>query len=204
MTTKYIVNNVNRQTISGDITIDGNVIINGTTNTRPYNVYSSLLTQIGGSVQLTISRGVVEKGVTYSVLAKNPFTAWDFTNVGGPIYPENYSFVATSSDAPNNYGNASLHYNTGAPVVTVLENTIGNIWFTYDTVGNYSIYSNGLFTENKTTFSIILMGDDLASGYLCRGYIKEPKSCGIVTGDILTSYDDVLNFKTPIEIRVYN
>ena len=48
------------------------------------------------------------------------------------------------------------------------------------------------------------MGDELSNGYLCKGYMGEPNSCGITTGDISTPYNDVLNWKTPIEIRVYN
>jgi hypothetical protein len=130
----------------------------------------------------------------------------DFTNVGAPNNNVGTSFVATGT-TPNSWGdnlNVELEYNTGAPVVTVLENTIGNIWFQYSSVGNYNIWSDSLFTENKTTFSIILMGDDLASGHLCKGYIQEPNSCGIVTGDISATIDDVLTWKTPIEIRVYN
>jgi hypothetical protein len=48
------------------------------------------------------------------------------------------------------------------------------------------------------------MGDDLANGYLCKGYMQEPNSCSIITGDISSTIDGVLNWKTPIEIRVYN
>jgi len=174
------------------------------TNTRPYKVYTALLTQSGGADVQYIYTGLLTIGVTYLINVND--VGGDFTNVGAPNNNVGTSFVATGT-TPNSWGdnlNVELEYNTGAPVVTVLENTIGNIWFTYNVVGGYSIYSNGLFTENKTTFSIILMGDELSNGYLCKGYIQEPNSCGIVTGDISASYDNVLNWKTPIEIRVYN
>jgi hypothetical protein len=174
------------------------------TNTRPYKVYTALLTQSGGADVQYIYTGLLTIGVTYLINVND--VGGDFTNVGAPNNNVGTSFVATGT-TPNSWGdnlNVELEYNTGAPVVTVLENTIGNIWFTYDVVGGYSIWSDSLFTENKTTFSIILMGDDLGNGYLCKGYTQEPNSCGIVTGDISTSYDNVLNWKTPIEIRVYN
>ena len=175
------------------------------TDSYPCRVYTALLTQTGGDDPNVISSGAVTAGVTYEIVVSLLIGFWDFSNVGGPVYPETYTFVATASDVPNSWaGVDDLNYNNGAPVVTVLENTIGNIWFTYNDVGNYRIFSDGLFTENKTTFSIILMGDELSNGYLCKGYIGEPNSCSIVTGDILTPYDSVLNWKTPIEIRVYN
>lgn len=170
------------------------------TNTKPYKVYTALLTQSGVDNQQNITSGILTKGVTYRIESGDG----DYSNVGAPNNNEYTYFVATADAEPTTWGLLGLSYNTGAPVVTVLENTIGNVWFTYDGVGNYSIYSDGLFTENKTTFSIILMGDDLSNGYLCKGYIQEPNSCSIVTGDISTNYDDVLYWKTPIEIRVYN
>jgi hypothetical protein len=174
------------------------------TNTRPYKVYTALLTQSGGADVQYIYTGLLTIGVTYLINVND--VGGDFTNVGAPNNNVGTSFVATGT-TPNSWGdnlNVELEYNTGAPVVTVLENTIGNIWFQYSSVGNYNIWSDSLFTENKTTFSIILMGDDLASGHLCKGYIQEPNSCGIVTGDISATIDDVLTWKTPIEIRVYN
>lgn len=54
MSTKYIVDNVSEQTITGDLTINGNVVITGTTNTRPYKVYTALLTQEGDSAPQAI------------------------------------------------------------------------------------------------------------------------------------------------------
>jgi hypothetical protein len=176
------------------------------TNTKPYKVYTALLTQSGGDETFHLFEGNLTIGVTYYI--NESFPEMDFTNVGSPNNNFGTSFVATGT-TPNSWGvnpleNSVLSYNSGAPVVTVLENTIGNIWFQYSSVGNYNIWSDSLFTENKTTFSIILMGDDLASGHLCKGYIQEPNSCGIVTGDISATIDDVLTWKTPIEIRVYN
>jgi hypothetical protein len=124
--------------------------------------------------------------------------------VGAPNNNTGTSFVATGT-TPNAWNDGTLTYNTGAPVATILENTIGNIWFAYDTFGNYSVKSSNLFLENKTTLSINLMGDDLGNGFLCLSYIQNTEKLGIVTGTELDgAQDNVLIWKTPIEIRVYN
>ena len=179
---------------------DGDIIKTG--NPRPYKVYTALLTQSGGDDPDEADNFPLVIGTTYQIT--NNSGGADFTTAGSPNNEVGTYFVATSSIV--NWGNdmAKVSWNTGAPVVTVLENTIGNIWFVYSSIGDYNIFSNGLFTENKTTFSIILMGDDLGNGYLCRGYMQEPNSCSIVTGDISSTIDGVLIWKTPIEIRVYN
>jgi hypothetical protein len=211
MSTKYIVNNVTGQTITGDLTINGNVTITGTTNTRPYKVYTALLTQSGGDNIEYQNIGLLTVGVTYFI--NDIQVGMDFTNVGSPNNDVGTYFVATGT-TPNNWGidigSTVLRYNTGAPVVTVLENTIGNIWFTWEGNGNYWITSNGLFTINKTwgisdsvfaqttTFTEPVVID--VSGYLGS---DPPNTISIrlIGGDF--SGDDLLN-KTPIEIRVYN
>jgi hypothetical protein len=54
MATKYIVNNVSGQTIDGNLTINGDVVITGDTNIRPYKVYTALLTQTGETAPTSI------------------------------------------------------------------------------------------------------------------------------------------------------
>jgi hypothetical protein len=44
---------------------------------------------------------------------------------------------------------------TNAPTVTVLENTIGNIVWTYDSTGEYLGTLTGVFISNKTYFSAL-------------------------------------------------
>lgn len=171
----------------------------------PYKVYTALLTQSGGSSIVDINwdddpREVLVVGITYEILDNSGGA--DFTNIGAPNNNNGTQFVATGI-TPTSWGTGALRYNAGAPVVTVLENTIGNIWFTYDSVGNYSVYSNGLFVTNKTTFHINLMGDDFV-GNECLGYMQEPNSLGIITGTNGTLADGALTWSTPIEIRVYN
>jgi hypothetical protein len=200
-TTKYIIDNLEEQTIGGDFTIDGNFTVTGTTNTRPYKVYTALLTQSGGDDPLTLSSGAVTKGVTYKI---KETTTGDFSNVGAPNNNVNTIFVATNNEVPNNYSGGNLSYNTGAPVVTVLENTIGNIWFTYEAIGSYAGQSNGLFTYNKSTIVIGNAYWETGNGYVASGFDTESVAY-IKTKDF---NNDVVSseylIRTPIEIRVYN
>jgi hypothetical protein len=182
----------------------------------PYKVFTALLTQSGveDKQKYIVNFGEVPGrwpqlpiGTTLVILQNGSKS--DFTISGAPNNIAGtwfiYNGIPPKIFTPERAGKIiDIGYDLGAPVATVLENTIGNIWFTYARIGNYAVNSNGLFTENKTTFSIILMGDDLENGFLCKGYIQEPNSCGIVTGDISAYYDNVLNWKTPIEIKVYN
>jgi hypothetical protein len=198
-TTKYIVDN------APDQTINGNLNITGTTNIKPYKVYTALLTQSGGDNIEGITGTPLTIGRTYRITAGGPPAGnWDFTNVGAPNNDFDTYFVATGT-TPNSWGvNITLGYNTGAPVVTVLENTIGNIWWTFNDVGSYSVNSNVLFTSNKTTLNINLMGDDLSAEGVCLGAINTNSELTITTGNATTQSDNVLYWSTPIEIRVYN
>ena len=191
----FVIDSINAETISQG----GNPI-------KPYKVYTALLTQSGGDSPLNTSTGLLTIGVTYFI--NDTVIDMDFTNVGAPNNNVGTYFVATGTNpnwGTNPLGFAILNYNEGAPVVTVLENTIGNVWFEYVSTGNYSVRSSDLFLDNKTTLSINLMGDDLGTGFLCLSYIQNTEELGIVTGtEIGGSQDTILVWKTPIEIRVYN
>ena len=136
-------------------------------------------------------------GRTYRIDTSDaPSGNWDFTNVGAPNNDIGTYFIATGTTA-NNWGtNIVLGYNTGAPVVTVLENTIGNIWFTYDSAGVYYVNSNGLFVNNKTFFQNVVL--NLAPTFL----IVTVGNVNII--ELNTGGNDGELFNTPIEIRVYN
>lgn len=175
-----------------------------------YKVFTALLTQSGGSSleQLDSSTSIqnVTKGVTYTI---ENASDGDFTNVGAPNNDVGTSFVAINDNIPNNYNNAALLFNTGAPVATVLENTIGNIWFTYDSEGHYSVNSNGLFTLNKTYTAIQSqpvegnVGDGIKFAVINFQY-PDVNNIGIRTGRAELAPLDNFLMNTPIEIRVYN
>jgi len=177
---------------------------------RGYKVYTALLTQSGGdepSSLLSQDSPSLTVGVTYQI-DDDGGSGWDFTNVGAPNNDLFTYFVATGT-TPANWGtNGMLSYNTGAPVVTVLENTIGNIWFTYDAVGNYILNSNNnAFTQNKIYFEQdqtrrYSLGDD--SLYIIASQWNNDNSFAIKTLDDSLNFQDGLLYNIPIEIRVYN
>jgi hypothetical protein len=178
---------------------------------QPYTVFTALITQHGGDDIQNINIGAAGSispnlviGVTYTITLNDG--GIDFTNVGAPNNDPGTSFIATGEtpgNQPSGTG-ADLTFNNGAPVATVLENTIGNIWFEYKDIGAYLAKSSYLFLENKTTLSINLMSTVLATGYLCLGSIANTTTLGIVTGTESSYQDNILVLKTPIEIRVYN
>jgi hypothetical protein len=182
----------------------GSYTIATTSDISSYQVFTALLTQSGGFNPLSLSSGAVQEGVSYRVRDANE-TA-DFSNVGGPGLGQAFDyiwFIATASATPNSYGNGQLEYNTGAPVVTVLENTIGDIWFTYTNTGRYSIISNGLFTDNKTTTFGSQYNQELdVAIYFTTGGAATSSEIPITTADGAPSDGYLQN--TPIEIRVYN
>jgi hypothetical protein len=172
-------------------------------------VYTVLLTQSGGNTIDSIDTGTITIGFTYRIANLSP--GMDFTNVGAPNNEINTYFVATGT-TPDSWGsaedtgNSTLEWDNGAPVVTVLENTIGNIWFTYNDVGIYYVNSSGLFTENKT-FNTVSDNLDLRAPNAQRFSFNYTD---INTG-IINVYDPIGDvgqdgnlINTPIEIRVYN
>ena len=168
-----------------------------------YKVYTALLTQSGASDPQSIYNVSLTIGATYFI--NNNDGSGDFTNVGATTNDQGTYFAATGT-TPNNWGTefaVDLSFNTGAPVVTVLENTIGNIWFTYYTVGTYNCVSDSLFTEDKTTISL-------------DAYCQDGNVLALITNTTLNNsaeftiftyknvFEDDLLQKNRIEIRVYN
>ena len=175
---------------------------------RPYKVYTALLTQSGADDPLIAYSGdTLTIGVTYIIINNSEsYILGDFTNVGAPNNNINTAFVATGT-TPNDWGlDIYLVYNSGAPVTTVLENTIGNIWFTYVAVGVYVINSNGLFIDNKTT--VLMPNGYQNSPYYNIGVQYEDLNTARITTsefiDPIISPVDGVPTKTTLEIRVYN
>jgi hypothetical protein len=181
-------------------------ILNGGGELRPYKVYTALLTQSGGDDFDSIAAGNTTIGITYQI--NGSIAGDDFRNIGGPLITTNGEFqgtyfVATGTTPTNWSGNTVLIYNTGAPVVTVLENTIGNIWFEYEATGIYRVRSNSAFTLNKT--AAFISGQAIGVGV---GVVTTTFTTGIAQVKIMTQNTSggVNNYliDTPIEIRVYN
>ena len=187
----------------GPVGPTGSIGVTGPTGSVfPYKVYTALLTQSGGSGQAVISFPIpLTIGRTYQII--NHDAGADFTNVGAPNNDLGTYFVATGEN-PAQWGEGELEFETGAPEVKVLENTIGNIWFTYYSPGIYNIYSNGLFTANKTFMELSNVTDinNNSSGSIFVGFgLIESDSNLKIQSDAFTDGD---MYNTPIEIRVYN
>jgi len=120
--------------------------------TIQYKVFTATISQSGiGDSQSWSTGDGITIGATYQIVNN---TNLDVTNIGAPNNNVGTWFIATGT-TPTLPGVAGCFlYDPGAPVVSILENTIGNIWFTYISVGQYAVNSNGLFTSNKTTSNI--------------------------------------------------
>jgi len=193
MVTKYIVNNLSGQTINDQQLL-------------PYKVYTALLTQSGGDVPFGVAGDgeQIVLGITYEI-TDNPNNN-DLTIYGAPNNNVGTFFVANQTTNLPYTNSLQLLGNTGAPVVTVLENTIGNIWFGYDTIGFYTISSNGLFSDDKTFFISALgpNGGDYQTPALLMLYRNDINTVQLITSNVNGNALNDCMLKTSIEIRVYN
>jgi hypothetical protein len=171
-----------------------------------YKVYTALLTQSGDSNLIIYTAGTLEIGKTYEIYDYTGAANFDFTNVGAPNNNIGTYFVATGT-IPNSWGtNVGLKANTGAPVVTVLENTIGNVYWSYIIAGGYrGTIDEDLVTEGKqAVFSPPVAISTSGNKYFVA--IENSSVNGIV-GIYSTDGTDYINdglVDFPIEIRVYN
>ena len=167
----------------------------------PYKVFTALLYQSGGDDPNSQYEGVLVIGKTYTIL---DMSDGSFIEVGAPNNNVGTSFIATGTNP--NWGTDSgtgVSYNNGAPVATVLENTIGNIWFTFQNNGEYFAESDGLFIDNKTATFGGYYDADLGVGFRFgdQGYGSNSEVF-LRTNDGPPS-NSILQ-ETPIEIRVYS
>lgn len=170
----------------------------------PYKVFTALITQSGtGDAPATIfGDGSIIKGNSYYIL-ENPNNE-NLTLVGAPNNSPGTFFIATETVSGKYSPNVRLDYNEGSPTAIVLENTLGGVAFGYISNGRYSVNSNGLFKEDKTTISIDAFGQDGNSPGLAvigNTTLNDENKFTIVCskgGEV----DGVLQ-KTRIEIKVY-
>ena len=169
---------------------------------QPYKVFTALLTQSGGDDPYNIgAENPVTLGITYNIAFNSNDV--DLTVFGAPNSNVGTHFICTTAGTLPNDPDLLLRYNSGAPVATVLENTIGNIWFTYTGVGNYGVNSNGLFTLNKTWQSPTNynLPNDITEGYNFAIFDNNSGAFFVFQEGNL---QDSSLVNTPIEIRVYN
>lgn len=101
---------------------------------------------------------------------------------------------------------------TNAPIANILENTIGNIVWTYEgngvtLIGDYKGTLNGAFLEGKTSVSLTTYADDVSSSYTSTviNFTSEDFIRYNTMGSHLNVGDNSQdNINVLIEIRVYN
>lgn len=222
MATKYIVNNLTGQTIDGDLTINGNIIVTGLTSSNGIGVYKALLTQTGplsGTNIISFYNGLII-GETYTI--SNYVTGDSFSNIAnvqsGNIDETGCVFIATGN-TPSIWTNGSELTSTGDLIVDVLENTLGyDIEWTYNVAGP-GIYlginsvtgpQSNSFPQNKTyvtaqssPYNNIYGGFyQTFGGVGSFGYIND------VVFVVATEYDGGISplnntlYYTPVEINV--
>lgn len=138
METKYLVNNLPTQTING------NLIVTGTTTSNNTGVYRALLTQTGTIIGTNI--GIFNYGLiigeTYTITSYQGTD--DFSNIAnvqsGTINETGCVFIATG-ETPNFWGDNSELTSNGELIVDVLENTLGyNISWQQNPFGGNGYY----------------------------------------------------------------
>lgn len=179
---------------------------------KGYKVFTALLTQNGGDSPVSSNYTNLEPltiGRSYYIFENNTLQngGTDFTNVGAANNEVGTWFIATGTTPIWGASSGDVTANEGAPVATVLENTIGNIWFTYNDIGIYFCNSDGLFTANKTvntlhqTGNISDYGDGIYYAYMVNTSINYQTIT--ILDSSLSNLDTLLSDKL-IEIRVYN
>lgn len=218
MATKYIVNNVSGQTITGDITINGNLNVTGVT-TGNLASYKVLLTQTGvitGTALVNFNYGLII-GETYTIITGQ--TGDDFSNIAnvqsGVINETGCVFIATGN-TPSVWNNGSELSSNGGLVVDVLENNLGYEIFwgqfgpgTYvgfpDNIGpkynNFPREQSSVLTQLTVTGPPFGESIQFYAGPGSYGYKDDVLLLGVWDSVSETSVDDKL-FYTPYEFKL--
>jgi len=176
---------------------------------RGYKVYTALLSQSGTSDNIGLYSGNTTIGVTYTIIEDGPLgTGYDFTVIGASNNDIGTVFVATGTTPTWGIDSAvGLSYDAGAPIANVLENTIGNIWFTYSDQGFYFINSSGLFSPSDKSCVVhsgATSDDGGYSSFFVYSNLADTNSIRILVTSVAgLTVNSVLN-NYLIEIRVYN
>ena len=170
--------------------------------TPNYKVFTALLTQSGTSDVQVIDGGTLIVGYTYKIISIQGDD--DFTNVGAPFNSDGVYFIATGT-TPAQWGNASyIEYDNGAPVATVLENTIGNIYWTTIGDGSYKVNLVGAFDDQKTFVTITNPNSAYTStpGVCDTAVSIDFIQLSTLNSSFVASNDQL--YLNAFEIRVYN
>jgi hypothetical protein len=166
MSTKYIVNNVSGQTITGDLTINGSITVTGLSNN--IGTYRALLTQTGPIVGTTLNDfdygliigetytiGFYENGDDFSnvvnVISGGTFIDFDYVWTN----PEYVFFTGVTGTTSGLGSGASFNgYWCGATVNSVTINTSGDGYVVGDTITILGTDVNGGTPANDITITV--------------------------------------------------
>lgn len=146
----------------------------------------------------------------------NNFVTPPYTNTNEIIDPYECGSSGQQSDSYLVYTALMSQSGTNAPTVTILENTIGDIVWTYSSVGSYNGTLSGAFPANKVFWTI---GSDSSYNNGPQAYNSQIRTIYRLTDDLINLSNVKLAFtagvftsasysnnisNVPIEIRVYN
>lgn len=120
----------------------------------PYGtkVYLAFLTQSGTSSIGNLSYDFFPGGPDLTIGTTYEITdntgSPDFTNVGSPDNEIGTKFCATGT-RPASWGQAAVAYDSASPTVRIVYNTVGNIAWSYNSVGVYWGTCQGVFLDYK-------------------------------------------------------
>ena len=181
-----------------------------------YEYASSLLFNIKESCNAELLEPL-NRYVTEFLSITNNFVTPPYTNTDEIIEPYDCgSAGGQSSVAYSVYTALMSQSGTNAPTVTILENTIGDIVWTYAAVGSYNGTLTGAFPSNKVFW---IVGNEAQYNNGPQSYTSKTRMIYRVTDDIINisnneivftagsftssnRYNNIVN--VPIEIRVYN
>lgn len=198
---KVFVVNANINTAFGGVDPTGS--FQTISDLKSYKVFAANIFQDGEDGSTNSNQGSLDMGVTYRINANSP--GMDFTNVGAPNNDLDTYFIATG-EVPASWGVDEgsiniLKYDKGAPVVVIMENTLGNVWFKYDGVGQYTMESTNLFADFKTWFAKPIYSKGLDQVYM---YYDTSDKLWVESTQDNVGTNDVLTSGASIEVRVYN
>lgn len=173
---------------------------------KSYKVFNCLMTQdSSNTTPVSVTSSPITIGTTYYI--DTYATGDDFTSVGAPSNTQGTKFIATGT-TPSIWSNGSqLTTVPAAPYVNILENTLGYVYFEYNSNGNYSFYFYNsvdkdkvqIFTTNSSDRSLSA-GDSIDIKIDTSNMTATPQN--FIIQEALNGDNELNN--TPLEVRLYN
>ena len=119
------------------------------------------------------------------------------------IFTKLYNLVLLNGVNYKTYTALLTQEGLNAPTAKILENTLGNVTFSYIDVGRYTINSSGLFPVTKTTVSLTAPTDEENRSVVFKYDTRTDGTIEFRTLDINRDPADVFQ-NGSLEIKVYS